>query len=80
MVRHLRLDRGEEIAQIVAQRFHLPKFSEIGFAAFEKVPVLLEELRYVVLQVVDFEVARFSVRFARTLHVFRGGIFFLNQR
>ena len=63
MIRHLSLGRLEQISDFISHFFDLLKFREIGLAAIEEFAILVQEYRYVILQILDLEIAwRFVVR------------------
>ena len=57
MIRHISLGGLEQISDLVSHFFDLLKFREIGLAAIEEVAVLVQECRYVALQILDLEIA-----------------------
>ena len=56
MIRHIGLGGLEQISDLVSHFFDLLKFVQIGLAAIEEVAILAQERRYVILQVLDFEI------------------------
>lgn len=63
MIRHLSLGGLEQISDLVSHFFDLLKFREIGLAAIEEVAILIQECRYVALQILDLKIAwHFVVR------------------
>ena len=63
MIRHIGLGGLEQISDLVAHLFDLLKFREICLAAIEELAILVQECRYVALQILDLEVAwRFVAR------------------
>ena len=57
MIRHLSLGGLEQISDLVSHFFDLLKFREIGLAAMEEAAILIQECRYVALQILDLEIA-----------------------
>ena len=57
MIRHLSLGGLEQISDLVSHFFDLLKFREIGLAAIEEDAILVQEYRYVTLQILDLEIA-----------------------
>ena len=63
MIRHFSLGGLEQISDLISHFFDLLKFREIGLAAIEEFAILVQEYRYVTLQILDLEIAwRFVVR------------------
>ena len=56
MIRHISLCGLEQLSNFVSQFFKLLKFCQIGLAAIEEVAILVQECRYIVLQILDFEI------------------------
>ena len=57
MIRHFSLDGLEQISDLISHFFDLLKFREIGLAAIEEDAILVQEYRYVTLQILDLEIA-----------------------
>ena len=56
MIRHIRLCGLEQLSNFVSQFFKLLKFRQISLAAIEEVAILVQERRYIVLKILDFEI------------------------
>ena len=81
MIRHISLGGLEQISDLVSHFFDLLKFREIGLAAIEEVAILIQECRYVALQIFDLEVAwRFVARGCFPFLLCCRGFFLLNER
>jgi len=80
MIRHICLGGLEQISDLVSHFFDLLKFREIGLAAIEEVAILVQECRYVALQILDLEVAwRFVASWCFTFLLCCRGFFLLNK-
>jgi len=81
MIRHIILGGLEQISDFVSHFFDLLKFRHISLAAIEEVAILVQECRYVALQILDLEIARrFVVRGYFLFLLCCLGFFFFNKR
>ncbi len=80
MIRHISLGRVEQISDLVSHFFDLLKLRQIGLAAIEEVAILVQERRYVALQILDLEVAwEFVASRCLTFLLCCPGFFLLNK-
>ena len=61
MIRDIGLGGLEEIADFISHYFYLREFREVSFAAVEEAAILVQECRYVALQILDLEITWRSV-------------------
>lgn len=81
MVRDISLGGRKQVSDLVSQFFNLLKFRQISLAAIEKVAILIQECRYVTLQILDLEIAWWFVA-SRYFHSWLccRGFFLFNKR
>jgi len=81
MIRHISLGGLEQISDFVSHFFDLLKFRQISLAAIEELAILVQECRYVALQILDLEIAwRFVVRGYFSFFLCCLSFFFFNKR